>query len=221
MTAESRPLSDDPNDGSAQASGSPGRDEHWSSADTHHEIRGRPHERTMESVAFRAWIGQLEREHPVNSSTRVWLHRRFLDELDRRRGLERRWRIVFWLTRYVVLSGSLVLPVLIAIGRSVFWANVTGIVVSITIALATAMEALFRSGRKWSLYRQGADRMANEGTAFFQAMGVYSQLDPAERLAAFKERVESSIRELHDSYVADIDIVASQNIISSSPHRDS
>lgn len=127
--------------------------------DTRREIRGRPHERTMERVALATWAFEFSRENQVSPSTLVWFERRFLDELDRRRGLERRWREVFWLARYVILSGSLVLPVLITAGKSVTWLNFAAIVVSILVALATAMEALLRSGRKWRLYRQGADRM--------------------------------------------------------------
>jgi hypothetical protein len=211
-------VSRDPIDGTTRLLGLAGGDEP-SSADTRREIRGRPYERTMESVAFRECIGQLDHADLISPSTRVWIYRRFLDELDRRRGLERRWRIVFWLTRYVVLSGTLVLPVLIAIGRSIFWANVAGIIVSIVVALATAMEAVLRSGRKWRLYRQGADRMADEGTAFFQELGIYGQSEPTERLARFKERIESSIRDLHESYLVDIEIVATQNVPSSNSNH--
>jgi hypothetical protein len=187
--------------------------------DTRREIHGRPHERTMERVALGTWVDEFSRENEVSPATRVWFERRFLDELDRRRGLERRWREVFWLGRYVILSGSLVLPVLITAGKSITWLNLAAIVISIIVALATAMEALLRSGRKWRLYRQGADRLSAEGVAFFQTLGDYAIADPGERLRAFKERVEASIKDLHESYVADIDVMASQNVISSSSDR--
>jgi hypothetical protein len=173
----------------------------------------------MERVALGTWAMEFSRENQVSPSTLVWFERRFLDELDRRRGLERRWREVFWLTRYVILSGSLVLPVLITADRSVTWLNLVAIIVSILVALATAMEALLRSGRKWRLYRQGADRMSSEGTAFFQVLGVYAIVDPDERLRVFKENIEAIISDLHESYVADIEVMASQNVISSSSDR--
>jgi hypothetical protein len=89
------------------------------------------------------------------------------------------------------------------------------------VALATAMEALLRSGRKWRLYRQGADAISTEGAAFFQMIGLYVHADPAERLHLFKERIENSIKDLHESYVADIDIMASQNVIGSGSDRPS
>lgn len=191
------------------------------SLDTRSEIRGRPHERTMERLGFSTWIEEFCREHLADPATGVWFDRRFLDELDRRRGLERTWRKVFWLTRYAILSGSLALPVLITAGKSIAWLNLTGIIVSIIVALATAMEALLRSGRKWRLYRQGADKMSSEGVAFFQVLGVYADVDPAERLHTFKERIESNIKDLHESYIADIDVMASQSVIASSSDRPS
>jgi hypothetical protein len=187
--------------------------------DTRREIRGRPHERTMERVALGTWVTEFGRENQISPTTQVWFERRFLDEMDRRRGLERRWREVFWLTRYMILSGSLVLPVLITAGKSITWLNFAAIVVSIIVALATAMEALLRSGRRWRLYRQGADRMSSEGAAFFQMLDVYAITDPDERLRVFKERVEADINDLHKSYVADIEVMASQNVISSSSDR--
>lgn len=189
--------------------------------DTHVELHDRPHERTMERVAFKAWIDEFQSTKQVNLATSVWLQCRFLDELDRRRGLEHRWRKVFWATRYVALSGSLVLPVLITVGKSIFWVNITGIVVSIAVALSTAMEALLRSGRKWRLYRQGADKMSSEGAAFFQKLRPYTSTSPEERLNLFKARIEGGIQDLHESYVADIDVVAAQNVISSSSDRPS
>jgi hypothetical protein len=176
--------------------------------DTRREIRDRPHERTIERLVFNAWIEEFSRENSVSPATGVWFERRFLDELDRRRGLERAWRKLFWSTRYLILSGSLVLPVLITAGKSVTWLNLAAIIVSIVVALATAMEALLRSGRKWRLYRQGADTISSEGAAFFQVLGVYAQPDPVERLHAFKERIEADIRDLHESYVADIEAYA-------------
>lgn len=189
--------------------------------DTHREIHGRPHERTMEKLIFNTWTENFSRETPPSPATSIWLEHRFLDELDRRRGLEHRWRKVFWCTRYLILSGSLTLPVLITAGKSIAWLNLAAIIVSIIVALATAMEALLRSGRKWRLYRQGADQFSSEGAAFFQALGIYSQLDPVERLRMFKERIEANIKDLHESYVADIDVMASQNVISSSSDRPS
>jgi hypothetical protein len=195
--------------------------EQKSSQDTRHEIRGRPHERTMERLALGTWIEEFSRENPVSPATSVWFERRFLDELDRRRGLERAWRKVFWSTRYIILSGSLVLPALITAGKSIAWLNFAAIVISIIVALATAMEALLRSGRKWRLYRHGADTMSSEGAQFFQTLGMYMQLDPLERLNLFKERIEANISDLHESYVADIEVTASQNVIASSADRPS
>ena len=187
--------------------------------DIHYKLRGRPHERTMERLAFDTWIEEFSSENPVDATTSVWFKRRFFDELDRRRGLERTWRKVFWCTRYILLSGSLVLPVLITAGKSIAWLNLAAIVVSIIVALATAMEALLRSGRKWRLYRQGADQISSEGAAFFQKLGIYAQPDLLKRLNIFKEHIEANIKDLHESYVADIEITASQNVMSSSSDR--
>jgi hypothetical protein len=189
--------------------------------DTRTELHGRPHERTIESVAFKAWIEEFKKARQVSRTTSVWLQCRFLDELDRRRGLEHRWRKVFWSTRYIALSGSLVLPVLITVGKSILWVNITGIVISIAVALSTAVEALLRSGRKWRLYRQGADKMSSEGAAFFQELKPYTGTDLDERFNLFKARIEGGIQDLHESYVADIDVVAAQNVISSSSDRPS
>ena len=128
---------------------------------------------------------------------------------------------MFWLGRYTILSGTLVLPVLITAGRSITWLNVAGIFVSVLVALATAMDALLRSNRRWRLYRQNADRMSSEGAAFFQALGEYACASPTERLHLFKHRIEGSIEDFHRSYVADIETVASQGTPGdgAAPHR--
>jgi hypothetical protein len=173
----------------------------------------------MERLAFDSWIDDYARVNQISPATSVWLQRRFYDELDRCRALEKRWRKVFWLSRYLILSGSLVLPVLITASKSVTWLNPVGIAVSVAVALASAVEALLRSGRKWRLYRQGADALSTEGSAFFQMIGIYACDDPVERLRSFKERVESHMTELRQSYIADIDVMASQNVIGSSSER--
>jgi hypothetical protein len=113
------------------------------------------------------------------------------------------------------------LPILITIGAHILWLNLIGIVVSICVALATAMEALLRSGRRWRLYTQGADKLSSEGVAFFQMLGIYDDPEPSRRLHIFKGNVERLIAELHESYIADIEIVASQNVIGSSSDRPS
>jgi hypothetical protein len=172
-------------------------------------------ERVSERLAFISWVDEFDRENQINSTTRVWLERRFLNEIDRRRGLERRWRYMFWCTRYVILSGSLILPALITAGRSVTWLNLVGIIVSIIVALATSIEMVLRTGRKWRLYRQGADSLSTEGAAFFQAIGHYATLDENRRVKEFKTRVEALIEDLHDSYLADTDLAISQKISSS------
>lgn len=174
----------------------------------------------MERLAFDTWTRKFINQNAAeDAAASVWFERRFLDELDRRRGLEGSWRKVFWFTRYIVVSGSLVLPVIITAGKSIGWLNIAAIILSIIVALATAMDALLRSGRKWRLYRQGADELASEGTAFFQGLGMYTQPDPLQRLRIFQERVEANIKELHESYVADIEVTASQDAISAGSDR--
>src|SRR4051794_22908827 len=83
------------------------------------QIRSRPHERTMERLVFAAWIGELIDQSRNDASTKAWLELRFRDELDRRRALERRWRQLFWANRYIILSGSLALPVLITASKQI------------------------------------------------------------------------------------------------------
>ena len=173
----------------------------------------------MERSAFDSWIEDFARGNQVSPATSVWFERRFCDELDRCRSLENKWRKVFWFARYVTLSGSLVLPVIITASKSITWLRFLAIVISIIVALASAMEALLRSGRKWRLYRQGADAMSTEGAAFFQMIGLYAQPDPAKRLHIFKERIESHIQEFHESYVEGMDVMASQNAIAPSSER--
>jgi hypothetical protein len=177
--------------------------------------RARRSERVAERLAFATWIDEFARENSISSTTRVWLERRFLNEVDRRRRLERRWRYMFWCTRYVILSGSLILPVLITASKSVTWLNPVGIIVSIIVALATAMETLLRTGQKWRLYRQGADNISTEGAAFFQMIGRYAISDPAKRMQEFKTRVEGLIEDLHNSYLTDAELAISQRAPSS------
>lgn len=162
-------------------------------------------------MAFIVWIEEFTSENSIDATTRVWFERRFLNEIDRRRGRERGWRYTFWIVRYIILSGTLTLPVVITASRPVAWLNPIGILVSVIVALATALETLLRTGQKWRIYRQAADVFSAEGAAFFQMLGRYSISDPGERMQEFKTEVEKLIEDHHNSYLAETDTTVSQN----------
>ncbi len=183
----------------------------------HGVIKGRPHQKTSEKTSFDAWVKEFVQNNTLDSGTEVWFRHRFCEGTDRLRSLENKWRKIFWSTRYLILSGSLTLPVLITASRSIQWLNPVGVVVSVLVALATGAEVLLGTGPKWRLYRQGADRMSEEGAAFFTQLGIYAVPDPVERLHLFQEQTESHIHEFHGSYLADVDALVSHKDVLGSP----
>jgi Protein of unknown function (DUF4231) len=173
-------------------------------------LRGRPHQRTIEQVSFDAWIENFDHENQIDAATRIWFRHRFKDELDRRRALEKKWRIIFWSTRYVVLGGSLALPPIITASTRITWLNPVGIVISVFVALSTGAEVLLRTGPKWRLYRAAADNMSTEGTAFFQGIGQYASLEHTKRLTYFRERIEGMTTEFQQAYLEDVEAMVAQ-----------
>jgi hypothetical protein len=164
----------------------------------------------MEQAALKRWLAEYVDTIGMPTPVEVWFEQRVINELNRRRALERNWRNLFWAARYLVLTGSLVLPVLITAARTTPWMNTAAVVLSIVVALCTGLDLLLHTGPKWRMYRLGADQIATEATAFFQGIAPYGEGGAEQRLNLFQQRMEELQAEFFRTYLKDLDEVVGQ-----------
>lgn len=108
--------------------------------------------------------------------------------------------------RSVAIAGGVLLPVLVnlAATRSDDVYEITAIVISVIVGLATALEAFLRPGERWLQYRQTAERMRGEWWLFVSLAGpVYGKYSSvAAAFTNFVERTETIIGEDVAGFVA-------------------
>ncbi|MGZ6609011.1 MAG: DUF4231 domain-containing protein [Solirubrobacteraceae bacterium] len=102
------------------------------------------------------------------------------------------------LLQFVVVSGALAVPVLASFNAAVTNPNNTVrylvLIVSLAVALATALQESFRFLDGYRLNWETAGALEAEGWAYFHGVSIpYRDLDPDARWATFVDRVETRI----------------------------
>jgi ElaB/YqjD/DUF883 family membrane-anchored ribosome-binding protein len=113
--------------------------------------------------------------------------------------------------RVPAVIGALVLPPLASPTVNAPWARWTALVVSLIVAICTALETTFRFGNRWRLYRRMLDELRSEGWAFAYRVGPYASPKEAT-FRRFVNRTETAIRRFGEEYITDVLVlgVASQ-----------
>jgi uncharacterized protein DUF4231 len=170
-------------------------------------IRGRPHQRTIETISFLECIEHLVENGKINSLHKVWLDNEFVAELDRQRALEKRYRVVFWSVQSFVLGGTVLLPLIITVSDGVPWLRSVAVSLSLAVAAATAILQVFRPGPRWRIYSYTANALSREGTMFFQSLPPYGDMEPDSRIRSFQMRTENLLRDFDGQYILDVDAI--------------
>jgi hypothetical protein len=122
-------------------------------------------------------------------------------ELARAELNERRSRHKFYAARTVAVIGAVILPALIGLqldgtaAEAVRW---TAFAVSLVVAIATALEQLFRNGQRWRLYRGKRDELRAIGWRWTTRIGSTDQA--GRRRAPSFDRFARDVEEIIDRY---------------------
>jgi hypothetical protein len=117
--------------------------------------------------------------------------------------------------RLPAVLGSVALPPLASPTVDATWARWAALVVSLVVAVCTGIEALFRFGNRWRLYRRLLDELRGEGWAFAHRLEKRYQdgtgTDSPSRFQVFAGRSEDILRRYGEEYITDILILGSSS----------
>lgn len=166
---------------------------------------------------------------PAKSSYREWLKQDWenligklqLDDLQKH-ALQSRWldqalwmehraeqnRNLHYVLRLITILGGVLIPPLISlffiheIFELVHW---TTFVISILVAMSSAVEQFFHFGERWSNYRKTAEWLKLRGWQFIQLSGPYQRYKThTAAYRAFADDVEAIIQEDVATYLTEV-----------------
>jgi hypothetical protein len=170
--------------------------------------------------AVAAVLATAPTARPASRSYQAWLQADFhglfgdlhLSRL-RRRFLESRWldqvlwlegratfnrnRYYFW--RLLTILGAVLVPPLITLNLNgsararLSWATFA---VSLLVAISAVVEAIYRYGERWRVYRNTAEQLKTEAWQFFQLSGQYGRYDTHNAAyPVFAARIENHLQQ--------------------------
>jgi hypothetical protein len=115
----------------------------------------------------------------------------------------------YYVARGIAVVGAVIVPALLGAD---FLDPSTSVVVrssafavSLTVAIATALEEFVGWGKRWRLYRQAHDEMKAEGWWFVQLLEAYSKSgNHSEAFPLFAQRVEEILDRYAEEYIAEL-----------------
>lgn len=136
------------------------------------------------------------------------LRLRWLDQVNWLGTRSRQTRTRYYVLRITALVSGVLVPALVSltltgIGSEIIrWAT---FVLSLAVALSTAIEQFFNYGDRWRNYRRRAELLKIEGWQFFQLSGSYRRYDShAHAYTRFSSRVEEIIQEDVQVYITEL-----------------
>ena len=116
----------------------------------------------------------------------------------RRVEANRRW---YYRWKVPTVVGALLVPPLASPTVDAHWARWAAFVVSLIVAICTAIEGTYRFGNRWRVYRKMLDELRSDGWSYAYRIGPYaSKAD----FARFVERNERAIRRYGEEYITDV-----------------
>jgi hypothetical protein len=136
---------------------------------------GQPNRETRANAALEAAFAKLQLKDDLQ---RDLLRIQWLNSLlwmDHR--ASRSWT-VYAALKLVAIVGAVFVPALVAVTPPPGWGSAvraSTFVLSLSVALATALESFFRSGERWRHYRRVAEALRLEGMQFLMLSGPYNK----------------------------------------------
>jgi hypothetical protein len=130
----------------------------------------------------------------VDDVYKHFLRSRWLDQvtwLEGKADGARRW---YYTLRLTAIIGGVIIPALVSLnigGQAAIWTRWSVFVLSLLVAISTAMEEFFHYGDRWRHYRQTVETLKSEGWQFFQLAGNYRRFQKhTQAYPRFATRVE-------------------------------
>ncbi len=73
--------------------------------------------------------------------------------------------------------------------------TIPAVVISLIVAITTAVDGFFQYGERWRLYRRTSEQLKAEGWQFFQSIGDYQDMTHAVAYPVFATRVEEILQQ--------------------------
>jgi hypothetical protein len=121
--------------------------------------------------------------------------------------IQNRWR--YYVARGVAVVGAVIVPALLGadfVDISLLSSVGAGaaFVVSLAVAIATALEEFVGWGKRWRLYRRSHDEMKAEGWRFVEGLDDYAGGSHQQGFARFAANVEDIIERYGEEYVTEL-----------------
>jgi hypothetical protein len=135
-------------------------------------------ERLRSGRDYAAWMeveyGQAIERLPIAEERRAFLRDRWLRELlwyHREAGPHRVW---YYILRVTAVSGGALLPLVATFTQAYGWNVIPVATVGSVVALAVALDSLFRPGDRWQHYRRSAELLKSEGWRYLSLATPYA-----------------------------------------------
>jgi hypothetical protein len=109
----------------------------------------------------------------------------------------------YFALRLPTVLGAVSLPPLASPTVEAPWARWAALVISLVVALCTAVEGLFRFGNRWRLYRRMLDELRREGWSYAYKIGDYEREETAT-FSTFVDRSEDILRRYGEEFITDV-----------------
>jgi hypothetical protein len=144
----------------------------------------------------------------VDDIQKHFLRSRWLDQvswMESKAMSAQRW---YYTLRLTTVIGGVIVPALVSLnidGEAAVWLRWLVIVISLLVAVSTAVEEFLRYGNRWRHYRQTVETLKSEGWQFFQLAGTYRRYqNHTQAYARFAGRVEEISQQDVDVYISEV-----------------
>jgi hypothetical protein len=153
---------------------------------------------------FGAVIDALELE----DLQKRFLRSRWMDQVVWMEGRANKARTWYYILRLTAIIGGVMVPALVSLNLS----GQTGVqvgwlvfVISLLVAISTAVESFFSYGERWRHYRQTVETLKSEGWQFFQLAGSYRRYNTyGAAYPRFATRVEEINQQDVQVYISQV-----------------
>lgn len=168
------------------------------SSGTAAEDAKRPYEMQLKEN-FAKMIDALELE----AHQKGYLINRWLEQVMWMEGRAGKNQRPYYNLRRVVIIGGVIVPALIGLNIEVLrW---IAMVISVAVAVGTALEDFYKYGQRWRHYRHTVEMMKSEGWQFFQLSGLYAgETLHKKAFPRFVERIEKLIQSDVETFITTI-----------------
>jgi hypothetical protein len=153
-------------------------------------------------------FGSLIETLDIDDVHKRFLQSRWLDQVIWMEGKTdgaRRW---YYTLRLTTIIGGVIIPALVSLnigGQAAAWMRWSVFVISLLVAISTAVEEFFRYGDRWRHYRQTVEALKSEGWQFLQLAGVYRRYKSHKQAySRFATRVEEISQQDVQAYVSEV-----------------